>query len=721
MKRPTTKSGKQPPVEISSVLIANRGEIACRVMKTLRRMKIRSIAIYSDADANSLHVEMADEAHRVGPAPASESYLDAQAIIEVARRTGAQAIHPGYGFLSENAEFAEACERAGLIFIGPSADVIRSMGAKDEAKRRMAEVGIPVIPGHFSPDQEAEALKVAAAALGYPLLIKAVAGGGGRGMRVVGAADEFESALAAARREANSAFGDERMLLEKLLSPARHVEVQIFGDAHGNVVHLFERDCSLQRRHQKVIEEAPAPGLSEQYRGQLGDAAVLAAKAIGYVGAGTVEFLIDVDSEQGSDYKPFYFMEMNTRLQVEHPVSEMITGVDLVEWQIRVAAGEAIPRSQKEITLDGHSIEVRICAEDPARAFLPTAGHIQYLGTPATGDTLRLETGVRSGDDVSVHYDSMIAKLVAWGEDREIASIKLAEGLADFHLEGFISNQVFLSRAIQHPAFEAGSFDTGFMDQYEAELVAGMGAVPDRILALVALEAVLSRPHLAASARRRRLAPGAHLRTEDRSPFEAVDSFQVNLVTREELVFEVEGESRVVGIALLADGRYRITLSEGSWIAEGTSLAYREMDSHKTAIHRFEAEVCGVETEKQSAENARELQATVLHRGGNLTVFLAGEVYRLRSRDLDQQVFDETERAGGIVTPMPGKIIEVAVAQGDRVCAGQTLLILEAMKMEHSVKAPVDSVVECLDVEVGDQVEEGKVLLVLASDDELSD
>ncbi len=687
---------------IDTVLIANRGEIACRVIRTLRQMNIRSVAIYSDADAGALHVELADESHRIGPPPASQSYLDRDRIIELARRVGAQAIHPGYGFLSENAAFAEACENAGLIFIGPSAEVIRSMGEKSGAKQKMAEVGIPVVPGHFDSDQDPLRLRGAADALGYPLLVKAVAGGGGRGMRVVAGGEDFASALAAARREAEGAFGDDRMLLEKLVAPARHVEVQIFGDSHGNVVHLFERDCSLQRRHQKVIEEAPAPGLSDHFRNQLGDAAVRAARAIGYVGAGTVEFLIDVASESSGGSRPFYFMEMNTRLQVEHPVSEMVTGLDFVEWQIRIAAGEVLPLSQDQIVLSGHSIETRICAEDPDAGFLPTAGHIAHLSKPPEGDELRVETGVSPGDDVSVHYDSMIAKLVVWGADRRAALARLRGALAVFQLAGFATNLPFLYRAVQHPDFEAGEFDTGFIEARGADLIRRPGDIPDRILALACLEAILVRQHRAASTRR----------TADvRSPWDAVDSFRINLVAREEMLFESDGQSFGAEVLFLGEGRYRVSLPGGERVVSGCSEAWSEREAGEISVHRFEADLS--ESEGAVGERAT---VTAVQQGIDLTLFIEGEVYRLRCRALDGRAIAETESAGAIVTPMPGKIIQVAVAVGDRVAKGQSLVVLEAMKMEHNVCAPLDSVVEKLDVEIGDQVEEGKVLLVLAAD-----
>jgi 3-methylcrotonyl-CoA carboxylase alpha subunit len=450
------------------LLIANRGEIAVRVMRTAHRLGVATVAVYSDVDVDSAHVEMADEAVRIGAAPARESYLDIGAVVSAATRSGADAIHPGYGFLSENAGFAEACSAAGIVFVGPPAAAIRAMGLKDRAKALMAEAGVPVVPGYAGADQSPHILEQEAERLGFPVLIKAVAGGGGKGMRRVDSRNAFTAALEGAKREAQSAFGDDRVLIERYVARPRHIEMQVFADAHGNALHLFERDCSLQRRHQKVIEEATAPGMSDAMRDAMGAAAVKAAKAVGYVGAGTVEFIVDASRELRPDR--FWFMEMNTRLQVEHPVTEMITGIDLVEWQLRVAAGEALPRRQNEVHRSGHAIEARLYAEDPENGFLPSVGKLERLRLPPAGDGVRIDTGVRENDRVTTYYDPMIAKVVAWGEDREIAAGKLAEALSKTEIAGVRTNTGFLVRALRHPGFLSGEIDTGFIDSYKDAL-----------------------------------------------------------------------------------------------------------------------------------------------------------------------------------------------------------------------------------------------------------
>ena len=450
-----------------SLLIANRGEIACRVIRTARRMGLRTIAVYSDADANALHVKMADEAVHIGPAPARESYLRADAILAAARQTGAEAIHPGYGFLSENAEFAEACAAAGVIFVGPPASAIRAMGLKDRAKALMAKAGVAVVPGYLGDDQSAKHLASEAGKIGYPVLIKAVAGGGGKGMRRVDDAKDFAAALEGAQREGQSSFGDARVLIEKYITRPRHIEMQVFGDSHGNVVHLFERDCSLQRRHQKVIEEATAPDMPEAMRKAMGEAAVKAAKAVGYVGAGTIEFI--ADASEGLKADRFWFMEMNTRLQVEHPVTEAITGYDLVEWQLRVASGEKLPATQNDIHAKGHAVEARLYAEDPQKGFLPSIGTLERLSIPE--GEVRVDTGVREGDTISPFYDPMIAKVIAYAGTREVAIAKLADALAASQIAGLRTNNAFLIRCLRHPDFISGNIDTGFIGRHESDLV----------------------------------------------------------------------------------------------------------------------------------------------------------------------------------------------------------------------------------------------------------
>jgi 3-methylcrotonyl-CoA carboxylase alpha subunit len=466
-----------------TLLIANRGEIAVRVIRTARRMGIRTVAVYSDADAGAAHVALADEAVRIGPAPARESYLRGDAILDAAKATGAEAIHPGYGFLSENAEFAEACAAAGIVFVGPPASAMRAMGLKDRAKALMAKAGVAVVPGYLGDDQAPARLAAEAEKIGYPVLIKAVAGGGGKGMRRVDASGEFAAALDGAKRESKSSFGDDKVLIEKYVSRPRHIEMQVFADSHGNAVHLFERDCSLQRRHQKVIEEAPAPGMPDAMRRAMGEAAVKAAKAVGYVGAGTVEFI--VDASDGLKPDRFWFMEMNTRLQVEHPVTEAITGFDLVEWQLRVADGEKLPAAQKDIRASGHAIEARLYAEDPRTGFLPSVGRLERLRLPQ-GEGIRVDTGVREGDTVTPFYDPMIAKVIAWDETRTGAAAKLADALATAQIAGVRTNNAFLIRALRHPQFISGEIDTGFIARHEADLIPHTTLPPQVLTAAVA-------------------------------------------------------------------------------------------------------------------------------------------------------------------------------------------------------------------------------------------
>jgi 3-methylcrotonyl-CoA carboxylase alpha subunit len=691
-------------VSIEKVLVANRGEIACRIFRTTRRMGIVGVAVYSDADASARHVAVADESLHIGPSPSSESYLNVPAILAAATRCGADAIHPGYGFLSENADFAAACLAAGFIFIGPTEDTIRKMAEKDLAKALMEAAGVRVIPGHAGENQAPGALRAAGDQLGYPLLIKAIAGGGGRGMRAVHRADDFAAALEAAKREARSAFGDDRMLLERLLSPTRHIEVQLFGDAHGNLVHLFERDCSIQRRHQKIVEEAPAPGLSEELRSRLGAAAVTAGRAIGYRGAGTVEFLLDTASDParsaGSSESPsFYFMEMNTRLQVEHPVTEMVTGIDLVEWQIRVADGQPLPLRQDEIALRGHSIEVRVCAEDPAVDFLPTAGPIHYLAEPELGNDLRVETGVRQGDEVSVYYDSMLAKLVVWGEDRSVALGRLREALSQYQLAGVATNLSLLARIAHHPGFENGCVDNTFIEANAASLL-GAGVTADStVLVLASLDSVLSRA---------RRSDARAVRNKDRhSPWNATDTWRLNSKIHDVLHFVAGGEERTTevrweGSRGVGDG-YSMRVSGEEILTAGRTLCWREFDSGRGVLHRFEATLA----ERTS------VVVSVLY-GAQLTLFFEGETFRLSAKDLASGNERVVTGEGVVVTPMPGKIIEVLVSEGDAVENGQPMIVLEAMKMEHSVRAGGDAIVESLNVAVGDQVDDGATLLVLA-------
>ncbi len=510
------------------ILIANRGEIACRIIRTARRLGVRTVAVYSEADAHALHVEMADEAHPIGPPPARESYLNIGRILDAARRSGAQAVHPGYGFLSENADFAAACVAAGLNFIGPPASAIRAMGLKSASKALMERSGVPVVPGYYGDAQDLATLTAAAERTGYPVLLKASAGGGGKGMRVVERRADLEGAVSSAKREAASSFGDDRLLIERYLTNPRHIEIQIFADSHGQVISLFERDCSIQRRHQKVIEEAPAPGMDPARRRSMGEAACAAARAIGYVNAGTVEFIVEGDA--------FYFMEMNTRLQVEHPVTEFITGLDLVEWQLRVAAGEPLPQSAEEVRIYGHAIEARIYAEDPAREFRPSIGTLWHLATPKENQHVRVDTGVRASDAVIIDYDPMIAKLIVWDKDREGAVRRLRGALAEYQVAGVTTNIALLSAIAAHPAFAAGQLDTGFIGRHAAELTPASKPAPREVLAAAVLRVLRDQ--------QREAAERAAATADPWSPWNQLTSWRMNGAGYQDLIFE-EGESKI--------------------------------------------------------------------------------------------------------------------------------------------------------------------------------
>ncbi|HVO04690.1 MAG TPA: acetyl/propionyl/methylcrotonyl-CoA carboxylase subunit alpha [Candidatus Cybelea sp.] len=658
---------------IETVLIANRGEIACRVIGTLRRMGIRSVAVYSEADREAMHVALADAAYEIGPAPARESYLNQAAILKAAKASGADAIHPGYGFLSENADFAEACAKAGAIFIGPPVAAIRAMGSKSEAKSLMAKAGVPLVPGYHGADQSPTLLAAEAGKIGYPVLIKASAGGGGKGMKVAESAGAFQAALESAQREARNAFGDDRVLIEKYLTQPRHIEAQVFGDTHGNIVHLFERDCSIQRRHQKVIEEAPAPGLSAERRAAIGKAAIEAARAVGYVGAGTVEFIAEGDK--------FYFMEMNTRLQVEHPVTEAITMLDLVEWQIRVARGEPLPRRQDELEVFGHAIEVRLYAEDPARDFLPQTGRLHHLSQPA-GLGIRVDTGVRQGDAVSIHYDPMIAKIIAHGEDRADAIAQLRHALAETEVGGLATNLDFLQAILRHPAFAAGEIDTGFIPRHHADLFPAARPLPMRVLAMAALATLRAAERDAAAA----APPG-----DPHSPWARLPGWRVNRDAYADLLFQ-HGETMLPVRAHYRGGGYMLDLPEGSVAADGSLGADGAISARIGDAHG---------------------KGRVVRRETELLLFLDGETHRLMLIDPRQPVSGDTASAGRILAPMPGTLTKIAVAVGARVEKGVVLAIVEAMKMEHAVKAPRDGKVKAVHFAAGDLVGEGVELLVL--------
>jgi 3-methylcrotonyl-CoA carboxylase alpha subunit len=664
------------------ILIANRGEIACRVARTARRLGIRTVAVHSEADARALHVEACDEAHLIGPAAARDSYLRIDRILDVAARTGAQAIHPGYGFLSENEDFAEACAAAGVVFIGPPAAAIRAMGSKSNSKALMAAAGVPLVPGYHGEDQDPALLAHEAGHIGFPVLIKASAGGGGKGMRVVRDAAGFAEALASAKREAASSFGDDRVLLERYLDRPRHVELQVFADAHGHCIHLFERDCSVQRRHQKVLEEAPAPGMTAQRRRQMGSAAVAAARAVDYVGAGTVEFIQDSAGE-------FFFMEMNTRLQVEHPVTEMITGLDLVEWQLRVAAGEPLPLSQEQVAIRGHAIEARVYAEDPARDFVPAIGRLVHLREPVTSGHVRVDTGVREGDEIGVHYDPMIAKLVCWDVDRDAALRRLRQALGEYQVAGLANNLQFLSAVVTHRAFaeahrEPGLLDTGLIERHRSELFPEDTRADDAVLAVAALAELLC----GATEAQARAAQSA----DPYSPWHGASGWRLNQDNHHVLRFEDGGRPVVIVAHYRADG-FELELPGGAVAVSG------EVDADGRLV--------------MDMGGARVL-AQVVRRDRDLTVFCNGRSHRLT---LEALAGGDTADAGGsLAAPMPGAVIEVLVQAGDRVEKGAPLVVLEAMKMQHTIAAPAAGTVTAVYFAAGEQVTDGAELLAFERD-----
>ncbi|HEX9051971.1 MAG TPA: acetyl/propionyl/methylcrotonyl-CoA carboxylase subunit alpha [Anaeromyxobacter sp.] len=659
------------------ILIANRGEIACRVIRTARRLGIRTVAVHSEADANARHVRLADEAVAIGPAAARESYLDGARILEAARATGAQAVHPGYGFLSENAAFAEACERAGVVFIGPPAAAIRAMGSKSAAKALMEKAGVPLTPGYHGESQDPALLAREARRIGFPVLIKASAGGGGKGMRRVDAAEDFEAALASCRREAAQAFGDDRVLVERYVLRPRHVEIQVFGDRQGDVVHLFERDCSVQRRHQKVLEEAPAPGMTPERRAQMGAAAVDAARAVGYVGAGTVEFIVDPSGG-------FYFMEMNTRLQVEHPVTEMITGLDLVEWQLRVAAGEPLPLRQEQLRIDGHALEARVYAEDPDRGFLPSTGRLLHLAQPETSYHVRIDAGVDEGDEIGPWYDPMIAKLVVWDATRERALARMQTALAQLRIVGVANNVEFLSRLVASPAFAAAELDTALIDRERDFLFPPSRETPEEAWLLAAL-AELERERAGAARAGRTTA----------SPWDARDGWRLNSRARRTITLRLGEVQQEVSVEY-GTGGYTLAVGAGEKVA-----ASGEWADHGA----FRARI-----------GERRVHAAVVVAGERRHVFLEGRAYPFARVDPSHGAGRGDDAGGRLTAPMPGKVIALLAEAGKRVERGAPLLVLEAMKMEHTIKAPRAGIVKAFRFEPGDQVSEGVELVELEAE-----
>ncbi|WP_120009139.1 acetyl/propionyl/methylcrotonyl-CoA carboxylase subunit alpha [Teichococcus vastitatis] len=663
------------------ILIANRGEIACRVIATARRMGISTVAVYSEADQNALHVGKADEAWPIGPAPARQSYLSVDAILDAARRSGAEAIHPGYGFLSENAEFAAACEAAGLVFIGPPAAAIRAMGSKAESKMLMERSGVPLVPGYHGAAQDLPVLRAAAERIGFPVLVKASAGGGGKGMRVVERLEELAAALDGARHEALASFGDGRLLIEKYLQRPRHIEIQVFADQRGETVSLFERDCSIQRRHQKVIEEAPAPGMDPARRQAMGGAAIAAARAVGYVGAGTVEFIAEGDK--------FYFMEMNTRLQVEHPVTEMVTGLDLVEWQLRVAAGEPLPLPPGGLRLRGHAIEARIYAEQPERDFQPSTGQLSHLRQPReVPGRVRVDTGVREGDAITPHYDPMIAKLVVWGEDRAAAVRQLTSALAAYQVVGVQTNLRLLAGIAAHPAFAAAELDTGFIARHAAALLPP-DAVPGIAVWAAAALALL---------RDQRIALAAQSADGGASPWSVPDGWRLNAAAAQELVFHHgDGPAMLVKAWPLAEAAFRLDLPGGT-----VTAALRQNAAENRLL------LDGV---------SRRLE--LLRQGDAVTVILDGQIHRLTWIDPLAPPRKLAPAQGRLRAPIPGRVTRLLVQAGDRVARHAPLLVMEAMKTELTLRAPAAGLVETIRHGVDELVEEGTELIRLRPDDEL--
>jgi 3-methylcrotonyl-CoA carboxylase alpha subunit len=656
------------------ILIANRGEIACRVIKTARRLGIATVAVYSEADAAAHHARLADEAVLIGPAPARDSYLAIDKMLAAARQTGAQAIHPGSGFLAENPDFAEACAAAGIVFIGPPAEAMRAMGSKIAAKTLMEQAGIPLAPGYHGDRQEPDFLREQAGRIGYPVLIKASAGGGGKGMRIVERAEDFVAALVSCRREALAAFGDERVLLERYLRQSRHIEIQVFGDTLGHHVYLFERDCSVQRRHQKVLEEAPAPGVTPARRAALGDAALAVARSVGYVGAGTVEFIVRPDGA-------FHFMEMNARLQIEHPITEMITGLDLVEWQLRIAAGEPLPLTQHQLQIHGHALEARIYAEDPGKGFLPATGRLTRLTPPEENLHVRVDSGVEEGDEIGTFYDPMIAKLIVWDADRERALARMLRALAQYRVVGVANNIDFLSRLVASPAFSRAELDTDLIEREREFLFPSQTSIPRDVFLVAALATLLREE--------------ARARTEATdhpdpfSPWHWRDGWRLNSSAERRLLFRADEMEKAV----------RVRYAASDYVLD--------FDGRAT---RVRGELGPGDTLRADL-NGLQLNATVVVAGERRYVFLHGRTWHLTRIDPLYRGGEGGGPEGGLLAPMPGNVIALIARQGDRVAKGAPLLILEAMKMEHTITAPTAGTVKAFRFAVGDQVDDGAELV----------
>ena len=651
------------------VLIANRGEIACRIIRTCRRLGVRTVAVYSEADDASLHVRLADEAVAIGGSSARESYLAIDKIIAAAKKTGAEAIHPGYGFLSENEAFAEACHQAGINFIGPPASAIRAMGSKSAAKALMARAGVPLTPGYHGEDQDPEFLSHQAEIIGYPVMIKASAGGGGKGMRLVEAPDNFQSALAACKREASAAFGDDRVLIEKYILRPRHIEIQIFADSHGGIVSLFERDCSVQRRHQKVLEEAPAPGMTAERRAAMSKAACDAARAVGYIGAGTVEFIVDAAGN-------FHFMEMNTRLQVEHPVTEMITGLDLVEWQLRIAAGESLPEG--DLNIRGHAIEARIYAEDPANGFLPSTGQLVHLAMPAQSGHVRIDAGVEQGDVITSFYDPMIAKLIVWDDTRDLALDRMSRALSEFEIVGVTTNIDFLQRLVTTPSFANADLDTSLIEREKEWLARDDSPESPSPILLAALTAILLEN-----------AAAEDTRSESYSPWSIRDGWRVNGSLRRILLFIHKQADNPVTVEY-GPTAYRMRVADQDFAVEGDLKPGGNLTATIDGLH---------------------LHATVIEQQHTYHVFFNGAHHLYKLTDPLAFDADESAEESSLLAPLPGRITALLVQPDVHVEKGAPLLVLEAMKMEYTIEAPAAGKVQSFFFAPGDQVSEGTQLL----------
>ncbi len=668
------------------ILIANRGEIACRIIATARRLGIQTVAVYSEADSNAKHVAMADEAWCIGPAAAKDSYLQIGNIIEVALKSKAKAIHPGYGFLSENAQFARQCEKNHIIFIGPPVEAIISMGSKSAAKKIMLDAKVPLVPGYHGNDQSLENLLQASKDIGFPVLLKATAGGGGKGIRIVEQEDEFASALDSCKREAMASFSNDEVLVEKYLTQPRHIEIQVFCDNFGNTVHLFERDCSVQRRHQKIIEEAPAPGLSDEVSKAMADVAIKAASAIGYRGAGTVEFLYDQDDS-------FYFMEMNTRLQVEHPVTEMITGIDLVEWQLLVAYGLQLPRKQQQIKCNGHAFETRIYAEDPAQEFYPSTGTIVHLNTPVKSEHVRIDTGFRQGDEISIYYDPLIAKLIVWERDRDTALARLRGALADYQVVGLTTNLMFLSALAANEAFHNVQIDTAFIDKQQQNLFPKPHPVNDESFALAALYIIQSRVM--------QVSLQALQSSDPYSPWHLVSGWSVNESNYHELEF------------IDYNRPSKNDNDNNATFASIKTKVHFEKDVYHIEVNNTIYEATATLKEKYLTANlsGQHLNAQIITHDNKLHILTHGKSVVLGF--INTEHINEDVPSGSLAAPMTGMIIAVHVKVGDKVKQNQPLIILDAMKMEHTISAPADGIISEIFFKAGERVDDGEELIVV--------